>query len=160
MKLYFNDDDIIIKHQSGEFILACFDAHRITSVEIPRGVEKINLDETYKMNSRPSSLFLKYLVDLKTQQSFAQNEGDIGIVENIGAWFEKGLKTLMDDLTMKLKFDYKNYNFEIIQKGKEAYGFDKLSDGYSSVLNIIMDLILRMEKKRRLAYDVEGIVKA
>ena len=162
LRLHFNDDNFLIKkYQSGEFILACFDAHRMTNVDIPRGVEKISLAETYKMNSTPSSLFLKYLVDLKTQQAFAQNENDIGIVENIGVWFEKfekGLKTLMDDLTMKLKFDYKNYNFEIIQKGKEAYGFDKLSDGYSSVLNIVMDLILRMENKRRSAYDVDGIV--
>ena len=161
LKLYFNDDNLTEKYQSGKFILAYFDAHRTTSVDIPSGVEKINLDDKYSMESKPSSMFLKYLVDLKAQQSFAQNEGDIVVVENIGTWFEKfekGLKTLMDDLTMKLKFDYKNYNFEIVQKGKEPYGFNKLSDGYSSVLNIIMDLILRMEKEARSVYDVEGIV--
>lgn len=161
LKLYFNDDTLTDKNQSGKFILAYFDAHRMTRVDIPNGVEKINLDDKYNMDSRPSSLFLKYLVDLKTQQSFAQNEGDIVVVQSIASWFgkfENALKTLMDDLTMKLKFDYKNYNFEIVQNGKTPYGFDKLSDGYSSVLNIIMDLILRMEKESMAVYDVEGVV--
>lgn len=154
-------ENILEKYKEGKFILAYFDAHRKVSVDIPDGVEKINLQNVYSMDSKPSSVFIKYLVDLKTQQSFAQNEGDTKVVEKIGAWFEKfenNLRMLMDDDNLKLKFDYRNYNFEIIENGKEPYGFDKLSDGYSSVLNIIMDLMLRMEKNIRGIYDLEGIV--
>lgn len=88
-------------------------------------------------------------------------EGDVSVVENIKRWFERfenSLRLLLDDEGLKLKFDYKNYNFEIIQTEREPYGFNELSDGYSAILNIIMDLILRMEKKKRAIYDVEGIV--
>ena len=161
LKLELKDTDLLDKYKAGKFILAYFDAHRMTSVVIPRGVEKIELNSTYTMDSRPSINFLKYLVDLKTQQSFAQNEGDKEVVSKMDGWFhrfENSLKKLMDDETLKLKFDYRNYNFEILQEGKEPYGFDKLSDGYSSVLNIVMDLILRMENNKREVYDVEGIV--
>ncbi|MBU3204400.1 AAA family ATPase [Clostridium algidicarnis] len=161
LKLFLKDDNLLEKYKQGKFILAYFDAHRMTSVEIPSGVEKINLLNTYDMDSRPSSSFIKYLVDLKTQQAFAQNEDDVEVFKKIEGWFQRfedSLKILMDDTTLKLKFDYKNYNFEIMQEDKEPYSFDKLSDGYSSVLNIIMDLILRMENNKREIYDVEGIV--
>jgi len=160
--LYFNfNSDLVDKYNAGEFILDYFDADRMTNVQIPNGVEKTNFDEKYTMDSKPSSMFLKYLVDLKTQQAFARNENDMDVVEKIDKWFnrfENSLKFLMDDESVQLKFDYKNYNFEILQNGREPYGFDTLSDGYSSILNIIMDLIMRMESKKREVYDMQGIV--
>lgn len=161
LDLTLKDESLLEKYREGKFILAYFDSHRMTNVDIPKGVEKINLSNTYGIDSRPSSNFLKFLVDLKTQQAFAKNESDQEAVSKIGIWFDKfenSLRTLMSDDTLKLKFDYRNYNFQIMQEGKEPYGFDKLSDGYSSVLNIIMDLIMRMENNRREIYDVEGIV--
>lgn len=161
VNLNIKHSTLLDKYKQGKFILAHFDAHRMSHVDIPKGIEKIEVSGVYSIDSRPSSNFLKYLVDLKTQQSFAQNEGDMEVVENIRTWFtsfENNLRFLMDDKNLKLKFDYRNYNFEIIESGKEPYGFDKLSDGYSSILNIIMDLIMRMESKRSEIYDVEGIV--
>lgn len=162
LELYFNADfDLVNEYNSGKFILDYFNSNRMTNVQIPHGVEKTNFSEKYTMEAKPSNMFLKYLVDLKTQQSFARNENDIDVVKKIDKWFdnfEDSLRFLMDDETLKLKFDYKNYNFEILQSGKEPYGFDTLSDGYSSVLNIIMDLIIRMESKKREIYDMQGIV--
>lgn len=162
LKLSFNSNkELLEKYKAGEFILDYFDSHRMTRVQLPTGVEKIILNENYKIEEKLNSMFVKYLVDLKTQQAFAQNEGDVRVVENIKIWFERfenSLRLLLDDEGLKLKFDYKNYNFEIIQTDREPYGFNELSDGYSAILNIIMDLILRMEKKKREIYDVEGIV--
>lgn len=162
LEVHFNlGVNLVEKYNLGEFILDYFDSNRMTNVQIPHGVEKTNFSEKYTMEAKPSNMFLKYLVDLKTQQSFARNENDIDVVKKIDKWFnnfENSLRFLMDDETLKLKFDYKNYNFEILQSGKEPYGFDALSDGYSSVLNIIMDLIIRMESKKREIYDMQGIV--
>ena len=45
------------------------------------GVEKIELKEFYTLEEKPSDIFIKYLVDLKTQQSFARNENDLEVVE-------------------------------------------------------------------------------
>lgn len=87
-------------------------------------------------------------------------------MENIEKWFEmflSALKIVLDDDSIDLNFDYKNYNFKIIQKNREPFGFDELSDGYSSIINIVADLILRMDQnrasnERNYAFDIEGIV--
>ena len=57
----------------------------------------------------------------------------------------------------------KKYAFKIIREGRESYGFNELSSGYSSIINIISDLILRMDKNRAgverdYGFDTEGIV--
>lgn len=153
-------------YKQGKFILSYYGSNRQTSVEIPKGVEKLKLKETYSLDESPSNIFIKYLVDLKTQQSFARNENDLKVVENIEAWFirlENALKVILDDNSIKLKFDYRNYDFKILQEGREPYGLNELSDGYSSIINIVSDLILRMDKnraseERNYAFDTEGIV--
>lgn len=153
-------------YEQGKFILSYYDSNRSTKVEIPKGVEKVKLKEVYTFDDSPSQIFVKYLVDLKTQQSFARNENDMETVENINNWFdrfEKAMKFILDDETISLKFDYRNYDFKIIQENREPYGFNELSDGYSSVLNIVSDLILRIDKNRagvskNYVFDTEGIV--
>ena len=129
-------------YNKGEFIFSYFGAKRNSDVIIPKGVDKVNLSEQYKIDTKPAKEFLKYLVDLKTQQSFAITEGEQEDAEKIGSWFksfENSLQELMNEPDLKLKFDYKNYNFTIIESDKEPYGFNELSDGYSAVLDIVMD---------------------
>ena len=153
-------------YKQGKFILAYYSSERSTNVQIPSGVEKVELKDAYAFDENPSTVFIKYLVDLKTQQSFARNEDDIEVVENIENWFNKlenAMKTILDDDSIKLKFDYRNYNFKILQNNREPYGFNELSSGYSSILNIVSDLILRIDKNRaaicrNYAFDTEGIV--
>lgn len=153
-------------YKQGKLIFAYFGADRKTNVQIPNGVEKIDLKESYSLNDSPSDIFIKYLVDLKTQQSFARNEEDTEVVENIESWFNKfenALKVILDDESIKLKFDYRHYDFKLIQDDREPFGLNELSSGYSSIINIISDLILRMDKnraceERNYAFDTEGIV--
>lgn len=157
-----NDAEIISKYKNGEFILAYFDANRNSSVVASKSVNKIELQDKYSIDADIDTQFLDYLVYLKTQQSFARNEEDYNIVNEIGAWFdnfEGALKKLFQDNSIKLKFDYRNLDFKIKQDGREDYGLNQLSDGFSAVLDIIMNLILRMEKdKKGLSYNKEGIV--
>ena len=168
LKIEFNCEKNLLKdlYSKGNFILAYYPSNRVTNFEMPSGVEKINLKDTYTFDEKPSEVFLKYLVDLKTQQSFARNENDIEVVENIDNWFDKfenAMRAILDDESIKLKFDYRNYDFKILQDNREPYRFNQLSDGYSSVLNIVSDLILRIDKNRastcrNYAFDTEGIV--
>lgn len=152
-------------YEKGEFIVAYYPADRSIKLEMPIGVENIQLEKTYGLEEGPSQLFVKYLIDLKTQQSFASNEGDNDVVENIEAWFnrlKKAFQDILEDPDADLIFDYRNYSMKIKQKDRE-YALNELSDGYSSVLNIVADLILRMDRKRALherkyAFDIEGIV--
>ncbi|MGL5642477.1 MAG: AAA family ATPase [Paraclostridium sp.] len=157
----FNGDKAQFQYNDGNLIFSYFGAKRNSNVITPNGVEKIELSERYSIDNKPSLNFLRYLVDLKTQQSFARNEGEYEEADKIGLWFdsfENSLRNLMNEPNLKLKFDYKNYNFSIVESNKEPYGFNELSDGYSAVLDIVMDLIMRMEKKASRAYNLEGIV--
>lgn len=163
VSLKINDDlNISNKYDEGELILAYFDAKRDSKVIIPQSVPTVELEKKYSIDADIDKKFLDYLVYLKTQQSFARNEDDMEIVEDIGKWFDKfenSLKDLFDDNSIKLKFDYRKLNFKIHQDGREEFGLNELSDGFSAVLDIVMNLILRMEKTREgLAYNKEGIV--
>ena len=166
LKFSGDENNLVDLYKNGKFILAYYGANRKTEVQVPVGVEKVNLKDVYSLEESPSNIFIKYLVDLKTQQSFARNENDINVVENIDSWFnrlENAFKTILDDESIRLKFNYRNYNFSIIQEGREPYSLNELSDGYSSIINIISDLILRMDKNRaseekNYSFDIEGIV--
>ena len=163
LSLKINDDlNISNKYDEGELILAYFDAKRDSKVIIPQSVSTVELEKKYSIDDDIDRKFLDYLVYLKTQQSFARNEDDMETVESIAKWFNKfenSLKDLFDDNSIKLKFDYRKLNFKIHQDGREDFGLNELSDGFSAVLDIVMNLILRMEKTREgLAYDKEGIV--
>ncbi|MBR1740780.1 MAG: ATP-binding protein [Lachnospiraceae bacterium] len=161
-----NQDGLDGLFMDGKFILAYYRADRQIRIIRQKSVEDVVLEKRYSLESNPGQVLLKYLVHLKTQQAYARNENDIEIVEKIEKWFERfsgALKVLLDDQNIELKYDYKNYNFEIIEVGRNPFGFDQLSDGYSAAIQIVADLILRMEqnwlKRGELSsYDAEGIV--
>lgn len=106
------------------------------------------------------------MVHLKTQQAYARNEGDVEVVDKIQKWFDRfveALRILLDNDTVELEYDYREYDFKIHESGRNPFGLDELSDGYSSVIQIVSDLILRMDKNWLLSdgiskYDTEGIV--
>lgn len=163
----FNQKDgLESSFQNGHFILAYYGAERKTDLIIQNGVEDVVLDRSYSLDSNPGTVLLKYLVHLKTQQAYARNEHDMAAVELLDQWFarfEEALKVLLDNESIALRYDYKNYNFRIMEDGRNAFGFDQLSDGYSAVIQIVADLILRMEQnwlKTGIlsSYDAEGIV--
>lgn len=160
VKIY-NRDVLYNYCTKGQFVFGYYEACRVGGFLNPEGVEKVKLKDRYFILETPRSNFLKYMVDLKTQQSFAFSEGDQHVVDEIAAWFSRftnSLRMLMDDNSVELKFDYKNYDFKIKQDNRQEYGFNELSDGYSSVLSIVLDLMMRMESKSSGKYDMDGIV--
>ena len=167
INLIFNSEDILDNlYQNGKYILAYYSADRKTTIKKVSGVEEVILNTSYNLDADPGTTLLKYLVHLKTQQAYARNEGDMETVNELEQWFSRftnALRILLDDPDLKLEYDYKNYNFQIIEEGRKPFGFDQLSDGYSAAIQIVADLILRMEqnwlKKGNLStYDTEGIV--
>lgn len=160
-------EEIDALYEKGDFVTAYFAADRSNS-QIFRvvGVEDIKLAERYPIGSSPLNILLKYMVHLKTQQAYARNEDDLKTEIKIAEWFSRfrdALKILLDDDSIKLRYDYKNYNFLIEQSGRNPYGLDELSDGYSAIIGIVADLILRMDRNWLLKgelseYDVEGVV--
>lgn len=158
--------DIVSLYANGEFITAYFAADRNSKIRRVHGAEDVKLAGSYSLDSDPSEILLKYMVHLKTQQSYARNEHDESTAIKIDAWFtrfENAFKVLLCNDSIRLIYDYKNYNFLIEQAGRNPYSFDELSDGYSAIIGIVADLILRMDRNWLLKgelsqYDVEGVV--
>lgn len=163
---FHNYQEIDDLYQQGNFITAFFPANRETAMIRTNGVKEIKFENFYPINSYPGNLLHQYMVHLKTQQSYARNEGDTEHAERIQQWFDRftdALRILLDDASITLKYNYKDYNFLICENGRIPFSFDELSDGYSSVIHIVSDLILRMDKNWLLGnglsqYDAEGIV--
>lgn len=167
VRVSFNDSKHLESlYTQGDFITAYFPANRKTQIIRAQGVRDIKLDDAYSVNTGPGTLFHQYMVHLKTQQAYARNEGDMAVVDRIQGWFDRfvrALRVLLDDDTINLVYDYKEYDFKIHESGRIPFGLDMLSDGYSSVIQIVSDLILRMDKNWLLRdeiskYDIEGIV--
>lgn len=167
VQVTLNEYDGIEKaYQDGSLITAYFPAERKAQFDVPTGVENIKLEDAYEIGKDPGDLFLKYMVHLKTQQAYARNEGAEDTAQKIQQWFdrfESALRILLDEESICLEYDYKKYDFKIHQDGREPFRFNELSDGYSAVIYIISDLILRMDKNWLLGeeisqYNEQGIV--
>ena len=157
-----NKHKVISKYNIGNFILAYFGAKRTDKMTVPTNVERVKLKEKYGLDEKANTDFIKYIVSLKADRSFARDEGNEQEAKKIDEWFElfeKQLKVIFDDDNLELLFERNanEYNFNIKTAGVE-FGLDKLSDGYSAILNIVSELLLRMKAHNAKAYDMEGIV--
>lgn len=157
----FSSPNIFPFFNEGNFILSHFGARRNLQINVPQGINKISVKDKYGVNEIAGINFVQYIVNLKADRSFARDENDDISVIQINEWFdnfEKSLQNILGDDKLKLEFDRKNYNFMLINKEGESSDFTNLSDGYSTILNIISELIMRMENKASKNYDIQGIV--
>ena len=170
-KLFFGEiiitfrdvDTLIKKYQEGNFIIAFYEAHRtIKNLQEPKNPTKPTLKDKWEIKETITQEFLKFLSDLKIQEALARNEKLEKDANQIREWFvnfEELLGEIFQDKDLQLHFNYKDYSFKILTKGKE-FKFTELSDGFAAVLDIVVDLILKMQNKNQLtrAYEREGIV--
>lgn len=166
----FTDIEIFISHPNslleqakglGFFPIVYFSSSRTKSLDIPNGIQKVELIGVHAPETNLNKVFLQYIVNLKAERSFARDDGNDEIVTKIDTWFdsfENRLKKLFHDDSLTLIFDSKNFTFNFKTHNREPFGFNELSDGYSAVLNIVTELILRMEKHNASNYDLQGIV--
>ena len=157
----FNSYKIQEPYNDGEFILSYFGAKRKLEINVPKGINQVQTKLHYQIDENIGKEFLQYIVNLKADRLFAREENDDSTANYIDAWFdnfEKSLQEIFDDNELKLEFDRKNYSFILLNKGKTPSDFTTLSDGYSAILNIISELIMRMENKASKSYDIQGIV--
>ena len=157
-----NEDSILDQSKGlGLFPIVYFPSTRTKSLDIPKGIQKVELIGVHPPEYNLNKIFLQYIVNLKAERSFARDDGDDVTVAKIDTWFanfENRLKKLFHDNSLSLVFDSKNFTFNFKTINREPFGFNELSDGYSAVLNIVTELILRMEKHQASNYDLQGIV--
>ena len=157
-----NVADIINKYQKGDFIIASYKAYRKPEMHEPKNPTKPIYNKKGGAKDTATAQFLNFLSDLKIQEALARNEKQIADADEINKWFvsfEKLLQQIYQDNELKIEFNYKDYSFKICTEGKK-FKFTELSDGFAAVLDIVADLILKMQNDNSLTkvYLKEGIV--
>jgi len=153
---------ILEKYSEQNFIFAFYQAHRKVQMSEPKNPTKPQYDKKGNIKDTATSQFLNFLSDLKIQEALARNEKQYDDADVINEWFvdfEKLLQLIYQDDNMKLEFNYKDYSFKICTEGKK-FKFTQLSDGFAAALDIVADLILKMQEDNALtrSYQKEGIV--
>ena len=147
------------KYVHGQYVMAFYHDNRQIDVAKYKDITKIDLKSVYEIQDKPSKDLGKFLVNLKSTQAFALAKGNIARANEISDWFlrfENIMRRLYHDESLHLDFDIETFQFSIHIDGREPFDFNTMSMGYAAVLDIICDLIMRMESQHR--YDLEGIV--
>lgn len=142
------------------FLLAYYSDNRMSSFKAPKNPEKPDLNFNIKDNKVDQ--FLRFLVDLKVQRALAAEEGKHDAVDEINKWFEaftQILRRIFRDDSLNLDFNYTNYEFTI-RTQSASFPFTGLSAGYSAVLDIVADMMLKMQQKDKIVrtFEMPGIV--
>lgn len=153
---------LIEEYPKKEFIISFYGAGRLTKMNEPKNPTKPNLQVKGKADISLTNQFLYFLSDLKVQEALARNEQQLEDANNIKAWFddfENLLKEIYQDDNLQLVFNYKDYTFTIKTGGK-AFKFTEMSDGFMAAIDIIADLILKMQDGNSLTrcYQKQGVV--
>lgn len=159
---FFNATGLIYSYQNGDFIMAFYEAARKVKMFEPKNPTKPVLVNRAPIRITSTDQFLNFLSDLKIQEALARNENQINDADEINKWFIDFtgiLRQIFQDNDLCLKFNYKDYSFHILSHGKK-FKFTEMSDGYAAILDIVVDLILKMQSKNSLtrAYKKKGIV--
>lgn len=154
---------LYLKHSKGDFIFAYYPARRTPNFEEPKSPTRPNIESKAVLGERATSQFLNFLSDLKIQGALAQHEERNDDANQIRAWFfdfQGILRSIFQDDKLELEFDYRNYAFHIVSEGKR-FKFTELSDGFAAILDIVADLILKMQREGESvsqSFLKEGIV--
>ena len=151
---FSNIAQIIDLYHNKDFVLSFYGAARLTQMKVPTSPKKPNL-RVSNVSKSLTDQFLYFLSDLKIQEALARNEKQYDDAECIQTWFENFeniLRELYQDPTLGLIFNYKDYSFVIKTNGK-AFKFNQMSDGFTAAIDIIADLILKMQGGDSLTYS-------
>lgn len=162
VKVSFSDITRLAKDiDEGRFIVAYYNDRRWPNFVEHDQPRKPDMDLKNIKTSKVDQ-FLDLLTHYQLQTAFAQLKDNEKRVSSIGKWFagiEKIFQRLFEDPQLHLDFDSDNYKFYFVTKGKR-FKFTELSAGYSAALDIISDLIFKMQSTDKLVdvYDKEGVV--
>ena len=158
----FNNIGVVLeKYGEHDFVFAFYPAGRKVMMSEPKNPTK-PVFQYRSVRDTATSQFLYFMSDLKIQEALARNEKQFDDADEINAWFvsfENLLKQIYQDDNLKLEFNYKDYSFWICTEGKK-FKFTQLSDGFAAALDIVDDLIMKMQNDIFLTrnYQKEGIV--
>lgn len=144
----------------GSFVFAFFGVNRISQFEEPSGPSKLEIKYAYGLDEKANTSFMQHMANLRFNYLNAVVSQDNKTAQAIDEWmdrFESCLCEIFEDPELKLNFDSENFKYIISSQGKK-FDLNTLSDGFSSAIHIVTELMMRMEKQRSRFYDMQGLV--
>lgn len=154
---------IIESYNANNLILAFYAADRMVSFKEPKNPQKPDIRRHLNIKETSTDQLLIFLVDLKIQEALLRNEKELDEADRLGKWFEsfqKLIREIYQDDNLRIRFNPRTYQFFIQTNGKE-FKFTQMSDGYAAIIDIVADLILKMQDDLNSissVYDKAGIV--
>jgi len=128
-------------------LLAFMPASRSLRLQRPAGPTRID-ESKYLRAEGAASMLLQFLVNLRTEQAYAREDGDDAVADRIGKRFEEieeHLRDILDDHRASLHFDRPSFGFQIILGDGRHVDFDTLPDGISNILFMWATLMIPAE---------------
>jgi len=159
---FSNLDKMRDAYLQGEFIVSYYKDKRNYEVASENGARKVDLKDAYAASESPGVDFVEYLKTLIIQESMYRNQQENAVLADGLRQRVERVKTMLrkiyDNDAIDFGFDIANMNLRIKEPEREPYGFNELASGYAAILSVVLDLMMRMEKKVTDAYDLPGIV--
>lgn len=160
--------DFKISYHSNKSFIRFFSATRQSDISQPNNISSIPslINESNRMQNTTTTdagtYFERYIISLLNYGVLSSSKyGNQDESSRVNEWFEKinnDLRNLFEDSSLILHFDIENLCIKINQDGKEPYHLNQLSSGYSSILSIYADLLMRVELRKTSRDEVSGIV--
>lgn len=142
-----------------QVMFAYIPAMRRLNMAVPKNIEKIDMNDKTIITAGASSNFLKYIIHLNYQLLAAQNNDDKQRFEKWFSNFKHALKEIYNCPELELLHDAKELAFKVAMPGYEPFGLNEMADGYSAFLNIVIELLMRMDDGNAIVnYGQSGIV--
>jgi len=162
-RVYFTKQNIELFNSisSQDFIYSYFDIVHKFKVNASNGVMKHQFDKYSTKKEKQNSKFLQYLVNLEMKRLHLFRNRQLEELEKLDKWFksfENILKKIFNEKNLKLEFIFDDYDYKIHIPNREPFDFNTLSDGYSAILDIITEIIIKIEASESKSFDIEGLV--
>jgi predicted ATP-binding protein involved in virulence len=163
-------NNYINNNETKGILLTHFNSKRATKLDIVKSATRNTDISNLVINNKSSEedfrkRLKQYLVNKKVSQAFAQLNKNLDRVKQHEAFFlnfENLLKKIFEDNQVQLVFSDEAFEFYIKLRNNQKITFNDLSDGFSAFLNIILDLLTRVEIIRGelndYSYQPAGIV--
>ena len=161
-----NLTEMIELYHRGEILISFFEAKRSSEIQAVNGAQKLDLPKINPICINPQSVgskFLQFLVNQENRAALLLRKGDQAGVNAVQTWMNKitaKFRELFQSDELTLEYDIDNFDFTINIPGRKPFRLvdNQLSDGFSSVLQLVSELLLRMEAVTAGSYEVPGIV--
>jgi len=146
--------------KNNSHVLAYFEAKRLTDLTKPTNITASQLQAKQIGDHNAGKQFIHHLVNRRSQLAFALEDNEVSEIEEIRDWFTS-LDQLFSRLfakPVKLKFLRAQLDFMLEAEDGEIIDLKTLSDGYSAIVNMVTEIIMRMEAIQFGGLNVGGIV--